>query len=224
MDTTEVTVLRAQLAEAKAFRTDMVEMALAALTTIGGVAVLLVGFSWFANLRLLEREKNALLAELENELASRHATFRQETTELLASTMSQLRTESKAAAAEGAAAIGTEHETTKTSVAALERALAYANLRREFDRVIAEARYWELKEVPANEVGEYVEALGLAVRLNDDNEIAGALSNLIRLGEAASLPFWGYVPDLIEQLQHLPSKYVTEKQRYTDLLSKVNRG
>lgn len=65
----EVAVLRAQLSEAQRFQEQILSTVYWSLSGLAGVAVLLVGFGWWTNLRVYERDKQSLERELRLELA-----------------------------------------------------------------------------------------------------------------------------------------------------------
>jgi len=60
----EVIVLRAQLSDAQRFQEQVLSTVYWSLGTLGAVAVLLVGFGWWTNFRVYERDKQSLEREL----------------------------------------------------------------------------------------------------------------------------------------------------------------
>lgn len=66
--TAEIALLRSQLADAQRFQEQVLSTVYWSLGTLGGVALLLVGFGWFTNFRVYERDRLALERELRGQL------------------------------------------------------------------------------------------------------------------------------------------------------------
>jgi hypothetical protein len=64
----EVKLLKAELQVVKSYQDDLLSTVYWSLGTLATIAVLLIGFSWFANFRIYERDKAALRDELHLEL------------------------------------------------------------------------------------------------------------------------------------------------------------
>ena len=166
---------------------------------------MLVGFSWFSNFQIRERELTALKQEL-------HASLTTQAAELRAALTTQCEAELGAART----ALATESHSQLEGIIRLTKEAAY-------DRNVNEARYWQHREVEANELRYYMFALPVAVELADEPRIKECLSAIIRLGEAGIFPFHGYVPPLVRDLDKLPSEYATEVGVLRELLKRVPR-
>lgn len=226
-DSTAILILRAQLDEAHRFRSDLVETVNTSLATIVGLGVLLVGFSWFSNFRVLEREKLALQQQLENDVRKYAADFETAVDARLQTGLSRihedLRARVIATAEEKVSRVAHEVSELTARTSALGKVVRQEQLRRECVRIMSEARYWEMRKVPANEVDRYRELLRVSVLLDEDPSISTALAKLIAHGESGVLPYWGHVPELTELLEKLPARFSIEKARLLSLLTTVKQ-
>lgn len=66
----EIAILKAEVAAAQTFRTDTLSTIYWSLSTVAGVVLLLVGFSWWSNFKVYERDKQLLM----DEMAARNTT------------------------------------------------------------------------------------------------------------------------------------------------------
>jgi hypothetical protein len=223
VDTTEIAILRSQLVEAKAFRSDLLQTVNMTLATISGLGVLLVTFSWFANFKLLERDKVALKKELEDASASAQTDLRKSIAANIAEEIAVARKGAEQVVVSRAVVTEGIVQQLNERFLVLERSFVDVTTRQAFDRYVGEARHWQLQRRPVEEEKLYREALAAAQRLSDDYAISTALSNLIRLGESGTLPNWSFVPSIMRGLDDLPPRFTIEKQQYIGLLSGVRR-
>lgn len=71
VDQEEAKSLKIELRLIKSFQDNLLSTVYWSLGTLASIAVLLVGFGWFANFRIYERDRAALLQELKNERTQR---------------------------------------------------------------------------------------------------------------------------------------------------------
>lgn len=226
-DSEEVALLRAQLALATEYKQDLLQTVYFALATAAGVTVILVGYSWFTNFQIRERELAALKAEVRSSLDRGAADIRAELTAQIqvgfTGAEAELRADVKTNLEANAKAQETAHEAHTKWLQALRQDIQNMRISVDFERLMAKANYWELSRVPGNELGDYTEALPLAVCLKDEGSITTCLTAIIRLGQSGTLPFHGYVPGLVEVLNSLPPRYATEVSTIKGLLKQVSR-
>jgi hypothetical protein len=223
-DTAAIAVLRAQLQEAREYRADLLQTVNISLAATAGVGLLLIGFSWFANFRLLEREKTALQTVLATSLSSQLEVVKKDLAEGSAKSLDQIRAQALESAALGSKALSTKADEIEKAVASLNGRIDRLGRYQRLSELYSEARYWQQREVFGNELTRYQEILSIALDLKDENKVSDALSNMIRLGEAGTLPFWSFVPGITANLERLPPNFVTEKQRLIALLANVKRA
>jgi hypothetical protein len=79
----EIELLKAQLSDARGFQSDLLSTVYWSLGVVVGIVALLVGYNWFTNFKIYEREKASLLEELKTQLASTMLDERQESEDRL---------------------------------------------------------------------------------------------------------------------------------------------
>lgn len=220
-ETSEVIVLRSQLQTMQEYDQKLLTTVYWALGVVGGIAVLLVGYGWFTNWRIYERDKAALTQELESQLQSKFATLKAE-----------LATKQNAVAEEILAQASTKVESVRNDLKQeikqnesfaqqlLERILALS-LWIEYYKGQMEANYWEAQKVEGNVLDRYREMLTIAIKVGDEGEITSCLVKLEGLMRKGTLPFWAYVPGLIEILDKLPPKFTTQTNTIKEHLKNV---
>ena len=113
--TNELAVLRAQLAESQRFQEQVLSTVYWSLGTVASVAVLLVGFGWFTNFRMYDRDKSALERDLRAQILDHSRGLRDElstTASLRFSELEKSLVAQLAAAQERVASANTEKITT----------------------------------------------------------------------------------------------------------------
>jgi hypothetical protein len=224
-DSTEIAILKAQLQTMQTSDQRLLTSVYWSLGIVGGVALLLVGYSWFTNMRIYERDKAALTQDLEGQLESKFSSLKSafETKQaelnkaILESATTPLAKLEKQMAEQMAslkANINTRCEQTGSSLHALD-------LRVEYDREQAEAYYWEFRQVPGNEIDRYESMLTYAIAMGAENKIARCLARIEKLMSSGTLPYWGRVPGILETLDKLPPKYSTQADAVREHLKKV---
>lgn len=202
-DTNEVAVLRAQVETMRDYNERLLSTVYWSLGTIAGIAVLLVGFSWFTNYKIYERDKSALKQELNALFSNQLLQIQNKLNEELSGKLEDISTKSVAAAK-------TISEQSISSLNYKMSSIEKKVLSLRYRAIESEARYWELKGVKGNEIDRYRDMLPLAIELNDENAISKSLEGLLRMFKAGVFPFYGYVPSLVTTLDSLPAKYSTE--------------
>lgn len=221
-ETKETAILKAQLEIMREYNERLLNTVYWSLGTLVVIAVLLVGFSWFTNYKIYERDKAALRQELSGAVDSQILGIRNKLNEDLEEKLKEISTKSvDAAKANSELAISpikNQIESLERSVKNQIQSLEKSVLRLNYHVHESEAWYWELKGVKANEMDRYREMLAIAVELKDSSSISASLESLTRMFKDRVFPFYAYVPDLVTLLDSLPSKYSTEVEALKNLL------
>ena len=224
-DSTEVLILKAQLQTMQTSDQRLLTSVYWSLGIVGGVALLLVGYSWFTNMRIYERDKSALTQELEGKLESKFNILKS----ALESKQSELNKEILAQATTPLAKLEkqlTERtESLKQNLAShqeqVQNSLQAINRWADYNKEQADANYWEIRKVPDNERSRYQAMLSIAIDLNAEHQISRCLARLEKLMSEGSLPYWGYVPGILDMLDKLPPKFSTQATAIREHLKKV---
>lgn len=89
-EVSEVKLLQRQLEDSKRFQDQMLTTIYWSLSTLGGVAVLLVGFGWFVNFRVYERDKASLERDLRAQMSEDAVAFSAKASEAAAANAEKL--------------------------------------------------------------------------------------------------------------------------------------
>lgn len=163
--TAEVAALRAQLEVMRQYDQRLLETVYWALAVIVVIAALLVGFGWYANFRVYERDKTIMHQDLRNSLEKATAESRQ-------ALAAEVRKEAEQASSKIAGDLKSKINSLTSVVSGFQ-----------YERAMAEADRWE-KRVPANAIISYIDAAECAfdahtVPLGLEN----ALDGIVRLLE-----------------------------------------
>jgi hypothetical protein len=152
-DSSELVALRAELRTIREYNEAFVTMVQWGLGTVAGVALLLVGFSWFSNQRNYDRDREALSQDVAARSTESAANVRAE----LSTALAELRESVSTAVKQQ---LGHELLDVQIAIQRLER----VTVDLEGEQIITEARYWEQKDVLANAIVEYISPRILHVR------------------------------------------------------------
>jgi len=228
----EVIALKSQIDIMREYDQKLLTTVYWSLTTVAGLALVLVGFSWFTNWRVYERDKVALQEDMEAKLIIRFSALKTEFEGAHATMLKELISRLDGKISSSTKVVEGKFETMASSLKQIETAMeanfkqvnnanTELHLQMQYDVLQAEARYWELKEVPGNELNYYREMLGIALKLGSEIKISTSLARQITLMKSGTLPFWGYVPDIIDALNKLPAKYASQRDAIVELLKGV---
>jgi hypothetical protein len=204
----ETDLLRAQLETMKEYDRKLLQTVYWSLAGITMLAVLVAGFSWFSNLRLYQRDREALREEL---LA------------LVTSSLSELREENFNSLREIQETVDQmidEHVSSKTSE--FDRKIEW--IRSDSSRLRAnqyelEARIWEAEGILANALTYYTYALSSSIEIGYTGGFSSTLTSIIRvLSEISSVSSWDS-SNINPIIDKLPSDYVAEVTRIRELLN-----
>jgi len=208
----EIAILHEQVAMMRTYQNSLLETVHWTLGLVGSIAVLLVGYSWFTNFRMYERDKLALSQELralvEQSLASASQTLSAAINQKTDSLTVAMETTAKASIAQVVAPLSGTVRGLSERMAGLELAAG-----------IASARHWEFRQVPGNELADYQRVLYLAIAHEQQNAIQTALTEISRLMKAGATMFTGNVPELVAALDSLPPRYALDVAAIKALLS-----
>lgn len=187
----EILVLKTQLEDAGKFQDQMLATVYWSLGTLVTIAALLVGFGWFANIRMYERDKSALERELRTLLLDEVRKAKDE-----ANNASVARFSEQDKALANSLSLADERMTSKleASQRILERSLeagissnasSLAGLRREVKNLQLESKleertHWLTKKVPRNTLQASTQALVIANDIGYEYGVAQVLDLLGR--------------------------------------------
>jgi hypothetical protein len=164
----ETAILKAQLQVMQSDDQRLTTSVYWSLGVVGAIALLLVGYSWFTNMRIYERDKAALTQELEGKLETKFSNFKtalekdnldlnKHISEKMTKPISDLEKQFE----EKLQAIKTSSEADRSQ---LQKNLSSLENWVEFNRLLSEARYWESKEVAAKQTAQRVQRFLFAFR------------------------------------------------------------
>ncbi len=184
------------------------------LSVLGGIAALLVGFGWFSNFKVYQRDKKALREELENIIGTslekqenlisqRLSKIPSEIDSQIDSLKEEVNSESKKHVENSFDELKSEINNLKASVNSLKT--KYKDLRlKDLDM---KRRYWEIKDVPSNELMDCVRIMELATELNKDHAISSSIDRVRAILKDGHNIYHGDEFELVEVLDSLPEKY-----------------
>ena len=207
-DSAKIEALRAQLRTIELYNDRLLSTVHWSLGVVGGIAVLLLGFGWYTNFKVYERDKAALVDELRTRLDTE---------------MNRVETELEARMAERFQELTAK---TESLVAALRNSLSSSidlNTKRiaelSYEAIRAEARYWEAKEVPSNALTRYLSMLSYGQKEDDANKIGQALEGIRKQLEEGGQIYHLILPSVLSQLDSLPQGYEMQVEKIKSLLS-----
>jgi len=196
----EIVVLKAQVETMREFIHHILATVYWSLASVVVIAVVLVGFGWFTNYKLHERELTSLRQELMNSLESRVNAFSSDFTKKSQLSIEQLTAQSVNAATrkieQSISSVRRELESCRQSISQLR-----------IESLNAEARYWELKNIPANVFFANLRMLKLAIGTKSDTEIGSALESMRHVLEGGTSLYHVHIPMVVELMNSLPDKY-----------------
>lgn len=223
----QVEILERQLATTETFLDEILNTVYWSLGILVTLAVLLVGFGWFSNFKVYERDKKALKSEL---LGLIEQNFKEIQTEIekksaglsneISNKIKEFRSEIQEHAEQ---ALEGEIETLNKKISRLKSSIGYLkdrNTELKLDIEKADRRYWELKGVKANELSSYRRTLDLAVEVNNEREISSSLKGIRELLNEGLTFYHTFEPDVLDTLDNLPSKYSEEVTTIKSLIRK----
>jgi len=196
----DVTLLKTQLSLMREFNQHILSTVYWSLGTIVLIAILLVGFSWFTNYRMYERELAALRQELIGLFDKQMSAF---SSDFNLKSIDNFKDISKRS-------IEAVHSATKQIVTPLQIKIAECteNISElQFAELISEARYWESKGVKENQARQYLKMLSAAIQMKSEIRITDSLAQLRELLEGGTRIFHHNIPEILEMLNALDPKF-----------------
>lgn len=207
----EARILRAQLETARQYDQRLVETVYWGLGTVVTIAIALVGFGAFANLRLYERDKASLREELRRENKDEIGRIERSLREGAAGLQKTLQRTTNEAA-RGA---------TESAVAKLTTDLdnlRFTMLLHQYDFARQRVLYWRDTRAPSNVLSEYAEMGLLAIRMGklagapDEFRINDVLDGILGQLTVGTKANSGQVKSITEFLNELPDSYAQNKE------------
>jgi hypothetical protein len=221
VESPDIVILKAQLQTIREYDQKLLDSVHWSQGIVGGVALLLVGFSWFTNSRIYERDKAALTQELEGKLQSQLSLIRTElevnqksaTKEILEKTTAPLSALQKN--------FENKIQNVVNGQSQLDKRITSLNLWSDYNREQAEAYYWEWRTIKGNELARYLMMLNIAIQLDAEHHISKCLAIIEKIMGAGCLPYWGEVTPITATLDKLPSKFSALTNAIKEHLKKV---
>jgi len=207
--------LRAQLETMRSYDNRLISTVYYALAALGGVALLLVGFGWWTNFKLYERERDALQHalraqvkdEIEKARKATEASLAQMRSEMAETSSEHLRRVEIAAKSAASASVRSLESTIGDMQDDLVNA-QYAVASKEFE----EARGKGYKSLI---VSSGVRALKLALRTHHSQfwRVSGTLDTILKIVDDGSKLEGYYERELMDALTDIPSQYGATVER-----------
>ncbi|WP_047552766.1 hypothetical protein [Methylotenera sp. G11] len=217
----EVKQLKAQLQIVESYQDKLLSTVYWSLGTLATIAALLVGFSWFANFRIYERDKTALRQELhsavEDELRNLRRLVEDHVDDSKKTLTDQIIMQSQAAT-----------EPLKKKILANERTLSrgLANLELEIREI--EHTKWREKKVYSNALRTSRQMLDISLITENRYDIADALDRIQGdLGSMLKANYTTLIPDaedvstIVKTLDRVDAEHLILVSSIKDMLAKV---
>jgi hypothetical protein len=209
-----VIALRAQNEVIQSYGNKMLDVVYWSLGGVVTLTAILVGFSWFANMRLHERDKAALRQELLAAVASEGSRLGEEsqkTREALATaqatTLAAIRSELDGLVED---AIGVAQRATSSELSVIRGQIAMLRI----EALRTEARDWVQQNILTNAVRTYFEVIDIARPLVGDyfaeHHIAEAIDEMRRHLHGIDDLDASNAVDFLEKADNLPTRFAAE--------------
>lgn len=182
----EVLILRAQLADSQKFQEQILSTVFWSLGAVAGVTLLLVGFGWFTNFRVYERDRTSLERELRSHLVEEISRAKAEASQAaiarfseqehslvssVAGAETRISTSTNAIIQIAAAEVRAKHDALSSTTKSLRREVHQLQLANK----IAERQDWLVKKNFRNALQASVTALDLANRIEFEYSVGQVL-------------------------------------------------
>lgn len=178
------------------------------LATVGGLTVVLLGFGWYVNLRVYDRDKRALIQELKGAMAEENAALKQGLEEgarkFASSVEERLRVRERQVAEAGEAAASVVH----AKLAGDNRRIQQEILELRFVITEMEADSWRAKKVHSNELRALLKMVATAQSLQYDFWVSGALDRMLICFQNGARPDAQLASELLATLGRLPAEQI----------------
>lgn len=199
--TDESIVLKAQLATMQGLTDGMLATVHWSLGTVVLVASLLVGFGWFNNAKAHERELTSLRTELQGMIIAKSAESRESLEVLVQANLKEaVATESSVAKA----IFEQRDRVHQKKIQGLESSLHETSTKVELWKLKSDARYWEFRGVPANELDQHIRILEWAVSQENGLEISESIKKIQAFLAAGTKVMVSTITDISGILDMLP--------------------
>lgn len=192
---TKADSLRAELKAIREYHNSLLDTVYWALGTIVGLALLLIGSSWYTNFRLYESDKARLQEEVDKKIAEAQNLISRDLQSLADTLNGKVDRDTLAISSRFTSEIGSLQNVMKdadrqisTSLKELEDAFAVilempSKIKRRLDRIDLQTqlnteRIWEIKESPLKVLLSQHLALSLAIEMRSNDEIARVLERM----------------------------------------------
>ena len=190
-DPTELKVLQRQLEDSRKFQDQILATVFWSLGTLATVATLLVGFGWFVNFRVYERDKASIERELRTQISVEVSELKNSSLQAFSAASTALE---QSLVTKLASASSQAEAAQKVTIDALERRLsvrsdagdsALADVRSEvldlkLASKLAQREKWLVGKVPRNVLQASVSALEVAIEMENEYSVGQVLDLISR--------------------------------------------
>ena len=209
----DVTLLKNQISLMREFNQHILSTVYWSLGTIVLIAILLVGFSWFTNYRMYERELAALRQELIGFLDKQMSAFSSDFNQKSIDNFKDISGRSIEAVQSATTKIVTPLQTKID-----ECTKDISELR--FEALRSEVHYWEFRGVEGNQLTYYITMLRAAIKMNSQIKIAECLEAIGKLLEVGAPIFHAIIPEIIELINTLDPKFSAHAEAVRNAIKK----
>ena len=211
VDSARLTVALAQNAILREYHAHLLSTVYWSLGTLAIIAGLLLGFGWYVNLRVYDRDKLALRQELHGQVAEDIAKAVQSMSASIDERMTERERQVAATAKSAAQAV---HSQLRATANELSKQIA----RLEMKAIEQEAENWRIRKVPTNELRASISLVNSARKVGWDWMVSRALDRMHQCFRNGVKLDAQLSSELVEVLDALPPQYTAEVQSLKDAL------
>jgi hypothetical protein len=216
----EISTLRAQLEVMRQYDRRLLSTVYWSLGGLLTIAALLIGFGWFANFRVYERDKAALAATLQADIEKRLSEIQRLTQSEVARRLQEIEEKARLAGTTAADALGSRID------ARIERLQTHL-YHLEWGLLEQEANHWLSRDVVVNAVRIQSEMLRLAATMKEAWRTSRALDamhqalKIIADQRVAVYPDADLMREIVDVLGKVPAEHSIAVSNIKDLLTRI---
>jgi hypothetical protein len=185
----QIVVLEAQLKLMRDYDTRLVSTVYWSLATLAGVTFILVGFGWFANFRVYERDKNVLREELNLNLRERIDQAEASVTKISNEQIQRV------------------ESSVERTIEGRLNSIRHDVLELQYDQAAMELRMWVDRKVPENELRVAGQMIEIAVSEDNEYHVGRALDVVMHALASGAKPNANDVRRLTSVIDTLPREH-----------------
>lgn len=208
-DAQPVAILKAQLEAEKEHNAQIIETVYWSISFVGGLALLLLGASWFNTRVVHDRELKSILRQLSAEQSEGFSQMREQITSELSALIDK----------DVSAKLTHEMEAIKRSLSSLTSSMRSNKLDIKILEHTSEIRYWRSRDVPANVLMQYRLMLQDVKAAKDEYHTSEALAGIQKLLEEGASVDPDEIPDFMAAVSDLPDHFSVNVHTIRQLLA-----